>query len=64
VNHTRPAGLPYPPGVPTQHDVLVPEHQQPGLLGQVLAGQLYGLVIRLGDRLSGDEGADRRCDAE
>jgi hypothetical protein len=29
--------VPYPPGVPAQHRVLVPEHQQFSLLGQVPA---------------------------
>ena len=38
VNHTRSACfVPYPPGVPAQHRVLVPEHQQLSILGQVPA---------------------------
>jgi len=43
VNHTRVGEhVPYPPGVPAQHRVLVPEHRQFSLLGQLLAERQDG----------------------
>ena len=41
--------VPYPAGVPTQHRVLVPEHQQLSLLGQVPAEHQDGEVELQGE---------------
>jgi hypothetical protein len=42
-NHTRsPGSYPYPAAVPAQHRVLVPEHEQPGILRPVTAERQDG----------------------